>query len=48
LRKSKYSEWTKEELVKRVESLEKRKKYGLVLEQGKTKGNSKISDRIYK
>ncbi len=37
MRKSKYSEWTKEELIKRVEALEKRKKYGLVWDEEKTK-----------
>lgn len=37
MRRSKYSEWTKEELIKRVEALEKRKKYGLVWDEEKTK-----------
>jgi adenine-specific DNA-methyltransferase len=37
MRKSKYSEWTKEELIKRIDALEKRKKYGLVWDEEKTK-----------
>lgn len=37
MKKSKYSEWTKEELIKRVDALEKRKKYGLVWDEEKTK-----------
>ncbi|MBI5407772.1 MAG: site-specific DNA-methyltransferase [Nitrospirae bacterium] len=36
-KKSKYAEWTKEELIKRVEALEKRKKYGLVWDEERTK-----------
>lgn len=34
---NKYTDWTKEELVKRVEALEKRKKYGLVWDEERTK-----------
>lgn len=30
--KKDYNNWTKEELIKRIEELEKRKKYGLVWE----------------
>lgn len=37
MKKSKYADWTKEELIKRIEALEKRKKYGLVWEEEKTK-----------
>jgi len=37
MKKSKYADWTKEELLKRIEALEKRKKYGLVWEEEKTK-----------
>lgn len=36
-KKNKYTDWTKEELVKRVEALEKRKKYGLVWDEERTK-----------
>jgi adenine-specific DNA-methyltransferase len=36
-RKNKYTDWTKEELIKRVTALDKRKKYGLVWEEEKTK-----------
>lgn len=36
-KKSKYSDWSKEELIKRVEALEKRKKYGLVWDEERTK-----------
>jgi adenine-specific DNA-methyltransferase len=36
-KKNKYAEWTKEELLKRVESLEKLKKYGLVWNEERTK-----------
>jgi adenine-specific DNA-methyltransferase len=35
--KSKYSDWSKEDLIKRVEALEKRKKYGLVWDEERTK-----------
>lgn len=37
MKKSKYADWAKEELIKRIEALEKRKKYGLVWEEEKTK-----------
>jgi adenine-specific DNA-methyltransferase len=36
-KKNKYANWTKEELIKRVTALEKRKKYGLVWDEEKTK-----------
>lgn len=36
-KKNKYADWSKEELVKRVEALEKRKKYGLVWDEERTK-----------
>lgn len=36
-KKNKYIDWTKEELVKRIEALEKRKKYGLVWDEERTK-----------
>ncbi len=36
-KKNKYTDWTKEELIKRVTALEKRKKYGLVWDEEKTK-----------
>jgi Adenine specific DNA methylase Mod len=35
--KSKYSDWSKEDLIKRVDALEKRKKYGLVWDEERTK-----------
>jgi len=35
--KAKYADWTKEELIKRIEALEKRKKYGLVWDEERTK-----------
>ena len=35
--KSKYNSWSKEELIKRVNSLERRKKYGLVWDEERTK-----------
>jgi adenine-specific DNA-methyltransferase len=36
-KKNKYVEWSKEDLVKRIEALEKRKKYGLVWDEERTK-----------
>jgi len=36
-KKNKYADWSKEELIKRVTALEKRKKYGLVWDEEKTK-----------
>jgi adenine-specific DNA-methyltransferase len=36
-KKNKYADWTKEDLIKRVEALEKRKKYGLVWDEERTK-----------
>ena len=36
-KKNKYADWTKKELIKRVTALEKRKKYGLVWDEEKTK-----------
>jgi len=36
-KKSKYTDWTKEDLIKRVDALEKRKKYGLVWDEERTK-----------
>jgi adenine-specific DNA-methyltransferase len=36
-KKNKYADWTKEELIKRVTALDKRKKYGLVWDEEKTK-----------
>ena len=36
-KKSKYADWTKDELIKRIEALEKRKKYGLVWDEERTK-----------
>ena len=36
-KKSKYTDWSKEELIKRIEALEKRKKYGLVWDEERTK-----------
>jgi len=36
-KKNKYSDWSKVELIKRVTALEKRKKYGLVWDEEKTK-----------
>ena len=33
MRKKDYSNWTKEELIKKVKQLEKRKKYGIVWEE---------------
>lgn len=36
-KKNKYADWSKEELIKRVIALEKRKKYGLVWDEEKTK-----------
>lgn len=36
-KKSKYIDWSKEELIKRIESLEKRKKYGLLWDEERTK-----------
>ena len=36
-KKNKYTDWTKEELIKRITALEKRKKYGLVWDEEKTK-----------
>lgn len=37
MKKSKYADWAKEELIKRIEALEKRKKYGLVWDEERTK-----------
>mgnify|MGYP001612011184 FL=1 len=36
-KKNKYADWSKEELVKRVEGLEKRKRYGFVWDEERTK-----------
>lgn len=36
-KKNKYADWSKEDLIKRVEALEKRKKYGLVWDEERTK-----------
>ncbi len=36
-KKNKYTDWSKEELVKRIESIEKRKKYGLMWDEERTK-----------
>lgn len=36
-KKDKYADWTREELIKRIASLEKRKKYGLVWDEERTK-----------
>jgi len=36
-KKNKYNDWTKEELINRIEAIEKRKKYGLIWEEEKTK-----------
>jgi adenine-specific DNA-methyltransferase len=36
-KKSKYEDWSKEDLIKRIEALEKRKKYGLVWDEERTK-----------
>jgi adenine-specific DNA-methyltransferase len=36
-KKNKYADWTKEDLIKRVEAFEKRKKYGLVWDEERTK-----------
>ena len=36
-KKNKYTDWTKEELIKQICALEKRKKYGLVWDEEKTK-----------
>jgi adenine-specific DNA-methyltransferase len=36
-KKNKYTNWSKEEIIKRIEALEKRKKYGLVWDEEKTK-----------
>jgi len=36
-RKANYSAWTKEELTERIQSLEKRKKYGLVWDEERTR-----------
>lgn len=36
-KKNKYADWSKEELIKRITALEKRKKYGLVWDEEKTK-----------
>ena len=37
MKKNNYINWTKEELVKEVEALKKKKTYGLVWEEDKTK-----------
>ena len=37
MRKNEYPEWTKDELIKRIEALERRKKYGLVWDEEKIK-----------
>jgi hypothetical protein len=36
-KKNKYADWTKEELIKQIAALEKRKKYGLVWDEERTK-----------
>jgi adenine-specific DNA-methyltransferase len=36
-KKNKYADWSKEDLIKRIEALEKRKKYGLVWDEERTK-----------
>lgn len=36
-KKNKYADWSKEDLLKRIEALEKRKKYGLVWDEERTK-----------
>lgn len=36
-KKSKYTDWSKEELIKRIDTLERRKKYGLVWDEERTK-----------
>lgn len=36
-KKNKYTDWTKEDLIKQICALEKRKKYGLVWDEEKTK-----------
>lgn len=36
-KKSKYTDWSKEDLIKHIEALEKRKKYGLVWDEERTK-----------
>lgn len=36
-KRSKYADWSKEDLIKRVQALEKRKKYGLVWDEERTK-----------
>jgi adenine-specific DNA-methyltransferase len=36
-KKSKYLDWSKDDLIKRIEALEKRKKYGLVWDEERTK-----------
>ena len=36
-KKNKYNDWTKEELIKHIEALERRKKYGLVWDEERTK-----------
>jgi len=36
-KKSKYADWSKEDLIKRMQALEKRKKYGLVWDEERTK-----------
>jgi adenine-specific DNA-methyltransferase len=36
-KKSKYLDWSKEDLIKRIQALEKRKKYGLVWDEERTK-----------
>jgi adenine-specific DNA-methyltransferase len=36
-KKNKYADWTKEDLIKQISALEKRKKYGLVWDEERTK-----------
>jgi adenine-specific DNA-methyltransferase len=36
-KKAKYTDWSKEDLIKRIQALEKRKKYGLVWDEERTK-----------
>ena len=45
--KKNYSEWPKEDLIARLEKLEKRKKYGLVWDEEKTSEVSETSEVFF-